>query len=66
MQNNSPSCGDRWSTRVAPKLGNHYHQTCKDVGATRKYGIYGGDDEFSIGQDATVLSLTRFMEKLQT
>lgn len=51
---------------VAPKLGKHYHQTCKDVGATRKYVIYGGDDEFSIGQDATVISLTKFMEKLQS
>ncbi len=51
---------------VAPKLDKHYSQTCDDVGATRKYVLYGGDDEFSVGRDVVVISLSRFMEKLRS
>ncbi len=49
---------------VAPKLGKHYRQTCDDVGATLKYVVYGGDDEFPVGEDVVVISLPKFMEKL--
>ena len=49
---------------VAPKLGKHYRQTCEDVGATHKYVVYGGDDEFPVGEDVVVISLPKFMEKL--
>ncbi len=49
---------------VAPKLGKHYSQTCDDVGATHKYVVYGGDDEFPVGEDVVVISLPKFMEKL--
>lgn len=51
---------------VAPKLGKHYSQTCDDVGATKKYVVYGGDDEFPVGDDVTVISLPRLMDKIQT
>ena len=49
---------------VAPKLGKHYSQTCDDVGATHKYVVYGGDDEFPVGEDVVVTPLPKFMEKL--
>lgn len=51
---------------VSPKLNKHYSQTCDDIGATQKYVIYGGDDEFSVGRDVTVISLLKFMKKLQS
>lgn len=58
-----------WAVEIkhgsAPKLAKHFKQTCEDVGATQKYVIYGGDDEFPVGEDATVISLVKFMEKLQ-
>ncbi|MEX2365646.1 MAG: ATP-binding protein [Pseudohongiellaceae bacterium] len=50
---------------VAPKLGKHYSQTCADVGATHKYIVYGGDDEFPVGNDVKMASLSRVMEKLR-
>ena len=57
-----------WAVEIkhgtAPKLGKHYSQTCDDVGATRKYIVYGGEDEFPVG-DVTVLSLARLMQQLQ-
>ena len=49
---------------VAPKLGKHYSQTCDDVGATHKYILYGGDDEFPVGNDVKIISLSGLMERL--
>lgn len=57
-----------WAVEIkygtAPKLGRHYSAVCDDIGATRKYIIYGGDDEFPVKNDVTVISLTRFIQKL--
>lgn len=49
---------------VAPKLGKHYSKTCDDVGATYKYILYGGEDEVSVGNDISVISLRGLMERL--
>ncbi|MFT6955229.1 MAG: putative AAA+ superfamily ATPase [Halieaceae bacterium] len=49
---------------VAPKIGNHYSQTCDDLGATHKYILYGGEDEFPVGKQIKIISLPRLMEKL--
>lgn len=50
---------------VAPKIGKHYSQTCDDVGATHKYILYGGEDEFPVGSDINVISLSGLMERLR-
>ncbi len=58
-----------WAVEIkygtAPKIGRHYSATCDDIGAARKYVIYGGEDEFPISDDVTVISLPRFMKKLE-
>ncbi len=58
-----------WAVEIkyghTPTLGKHYKQTFTDVGATHKYIIYGGDDEFSKGDNVTMLSLSKFIQKLQ-
>ena len=51
---------------VAPKLGKHYSQTCDDVGATKKYVLYGGDEEFPVGDDVIVISLPKLMDKIHS
>ena len=51
---------------VAPKIGKHYSQTCDDVGATDKYILYGGDDEFAVGNDVKIISLSGLMERLHS
>ena len=57
-----------WAVEIkhgtAPRLTQHYSQTCDDVGATHKYIVYGGDDEFPVG-DTTVISLPLLMQKLR-
>ena len=50
---------------TAPKPGKHFHQTCEDVDAQRKYIVYGGDDEFPIGNDVRMISLQKLMLALQ-
>lgn len=50
---------------LAPKLSKHFNHTCQDIGAAKKYVVYGGEDEFPIGENTKVLSLQRFMEKFQ-
>lgn len=49
---------------VAPRLSKNFNQTSKDVGADRKYIVYGGEDEFPISDDTTVLSLRNLMSKI--
>lgn len=49
---------------VAPKIGKHLSATCNDVGANRKYVVYGGWDEFPVGADVTVTSLPKIMNHL--
>lgn len=48
-----------------PKLNKNFSQTSKDVGASKKYVVYGGEDEFPIGDDITVISLQKLMSKIQ-
>lgn len=50
---------------VSPKLPKHYSQTCEDVCATQKFIVYGGNDEFPVGEDVTVISLLKLMNKIQ-
>ncbi|MCY4053976.1 MAG: ATP-binding protein [Hyphomicrobiales bacterium] len=49
---------------VAPKLNKHYSRTCDDVGATQKYVVYGGNDEFPVRDNIRVISLEKMMKKL--
>ncbi|KIH75423.1 ATPase [Geoalkalibacter ferrihydriticus DSM 17813] len=64
------SSAETWAVEikhgVAPKLGKHFSSTCEDVGATHKYVVYGGDDEFPVGDGVTMISLPRIMEKLRS
>ena len=46
---------------VAPKIKQGFHLACKDVKATRKYVVYGGEDEFPIGKDTIVESLKNML-----
>ena len=57
-----------WAIEVkygsTPKISKYFNQICQDIDATHKYVIYGGDDEFPIGNDIMMISLPKFMLKL--
>jgi len=50
---------------IAPKIKQSFHLACTDVKATHKYIVYGGNDEFPIEKETTVLSLKNLLLKLQ-
>jgi len=49
---------------VAPKWAKHFTETCQDVGATHKFVVYSGDDEFCVGDGVTVIALRRLLDRL--
>jgi predicted AAA+ superfamily ATPase len=63
------SSNELWAVEIkkgtVPKLTRGFHQACEDVRATHKYVVYGGDDEFPVKHETTVISLERLMAQLQ-
>jgi hypothetical protein len=63
------SARELWAIEIkkgtAPKITRGFHQACEDVRATRKFIVYGGDDEFPVKHDTTVISLPNLMMRLQ-
>lgn len=59
---------ESWAVEIkngtAPKIGKGFYVACKDVKATRKFIVYGGDDEFPIENDTMVISLGKFLTQL--
>lgn len=53
-------------TSIAPHIKKGFNQACEDVKATHKYVVYGGEDEFQIGNNITVISLKKLMKKIHT
>ena len=51
---------------VAPKVSKVFGQTCDDVEANKKFVVYGGDEEFPLGDDLTMISLPGLMKKIQS
>jgi len=49
---------------TVPVLSKGFYQACEDVRPTKKFVVYGGDDQFSLGQDTTVISLKAIMEAI--
>ena len=62
------SGSELWAIEIkkgtTPKLTRGFHQACEDVQATRKYVVYGGDDEFPVKHDTTVISLQKLMMRM--
>ena len=48
----------------APKIGKSFNHACDLVGAKRKFIVYGGDEEFPVGNNVRVISLPNIMKKL--
>ena len=63
------SDGELWAIEIkkgtAPKITRGFHQACEDVQATQKFVVYGGDDEFPVKRDTTVISLHNLMARMQ-
>lgn len=49
---------------LVPKIKKGFHLACLDICADKKFVIYGGNDQFPVGDDTMVISLKRFMNLL--
>jgi len=49
---------------VAPKVTKGFHLACTDVGATQRFVVYGGEEEFPLAQETTMISTRKMLEKL--
>ncbi len=52
-------------TGTSPKIPHGFYKACEDVQATQRYVVYGGNDEFPINHDTTMISLLKLMMKIQ-
>lgn len=57
-----------WAVEIkhgrAPKLGKHYRSICDDVGACRRFIVYGGEDTFPLSADVLMISLSGLMQQI--
>jgi hypothetical protein len=63
------SSTETWAIEIksgsAPKIKPGFYTACEDVQATHRYVVYGGDDEFPVKHNTTMISLQKLMLKLQ-
>ena len=61
---------ETWAIEIktghAPKNSRGFHTASDDIQATQKFVIYGGADEFPIKHNTTMISLHRFLLKLES
>ena len=63
------SGGELWAIDIkhglVPQIKSGFHQGARDINATGKFVVYGGNDEFTINPDTCVTSLPGLMARLE-
>ena len=63
------SATEIWAIEIktghAPKISKGFHIASEDVGAIRKFVVYGGEDEFPVSNDTTMISLEKLLNQIQ-
>ncbi len=59
---------ERWAIEIkrssSPSLSKGFHIACDDIKAARKYVVYSGQDNFSIGSGVRAISLVDLMKEV--
>lgn len=50
---------------LVPQIKAGFHQAAEDINATRKLVVYGGEDEFPMKKNTTVISLSKLMTRVK-
>lgn len=62
------SSKELWAIEIkkstAPKINKSYHNSAQDLKVTQKFIVYGGNDEFPIANNTTVISLSKILQKI--
>ncbi|MEO5905853.1 MAG: DUF4143 domain-containing protein, partial [Saprospiraceae bacterium] len=60
---------EKWAIEIkrssAPVLTKGFHLAAADIGATRKFVVYAGQDGFSIGSGTMAVSLVQMMQEVR-
>ena len=60
------STKDIWAIEIkrsaAPKISPGFHRACEEIGATRKFVIYSGQDSFPMSRNTEAVGVTTFLE----
>ncbi len=63
------SSEETWAIEIksgsSPKIPRGFYKACEDVKATQRYVVYGGNDEFPVNNNTTIISLIKLMMKIQ-
>jgi predicted AAA+ superfamily ATPase len=61
--------GEVWAIEIkrasAPKLGRGFYEACKDIGATHKWIVNAGNDQYPMKGGVEVVGLRQFLEVLR-
>lgn len=59
---------ERWAIEIkrstSPSVSKGFHIACEDIKPSRKYVLYSGSDNFSMGNDTRAISLNDLMEDI--
>lgn len=48
----------------APSISKGFHHGCEDIGATKRYVVYSGNERYALSKDVTAMPLHAMMETL--
>lgn len=49
---------------IAPTIGSGFHMACEDIGATKKFLVYGGSDQFPMRGEIEAMGVVDFIKVL--
>ncbi len=50
---------------ISPKVSKGFYLGCDDIGATDRFVVYAGDDQYPLAKNITAISLTKMMHVLE-
>jgi hypothetical protein len=59
---------EKWAIEIkrnsSPKLSKGFHTACDDIKPERRYVVYSGTDQFSMGNGVTAISVLDLMQEV--
>lgn len=63
------SLEEKWAIEIkrssAPVLSKGFHMACADIKPDRRYVVYAGTDQFSLGNEITAISISGLMQEIE-
>ena len=60
---------ERWGIEIkrsaAPKINSGFHKACRDIGTTKKFVVYSGQERFPLSENTEAIGILSFLELLK-